>query len=194
MEFNKWESYYENIIKDLGFSKEKDDEAAQILVDLLKDRSVISLDDLSARIEDKDTLVFGLGPSLEEDADKVLDLFGIQSGGQLPEEPLIVTADGATSVLLQRGIDPHIIVSDLDGNVEDQVCRRLDTRVEANVAVAQRHRTGCVPARRIPGHVVAGNRFVVGRRLQDAEKRQQRGQKHHGRQVDRFDGSHPALQ
>jgi len=121
MEFSKWESYYENIIKDLGFSREKDDEAAQALVDLLKDRNIISLDDLSARIKDKDTLVFGLGPSLEEDADKVLDLFGINSGGPLPTEPLIVTADGATSILLQRGIDPHIIVSDLDGNVEDQV-------------------------------------------------------------------------
>jgi hypothetical protein len=63
---------------------------------------------LQSLIRNRDVIIFGAGPSLEE-AVKTLD----------KEGKTLLAADGATSCLLENGIYPDIIVTDLDGEIKD---------------------------------------------------------------------------
>jgi uncharacterized Rossmann fold enzyme len=107
MKFEEWEPYYKAILEDFGWTSEGDEKAALLISSMLPDPS-FTLKKLKALIEGKDVLVCGKAPSLES------DLSGVDAG-----EYIIVVADGATSILLKRGIVPHVIVSDLDGDHVD---------------------------------------------------------------------------
>ncbi|MGQ9582026.1 MAG: 6-hydroxymethylpterin diphosphokinase MptE-like protein [Thermoplasmatota archaeon] len=109
MDFSEWEKYYEQILLDFGFERSKDEEAAGVLAGLTTGMSLAGVEDLRQHLADKEVFVFGNGPSLEE------ALKGRSFGGTL------VAADGATTALMARGLVPHIIVTDLDGRVEDQL-------------------------------------------------------------------------
>ncbi|MCZ7372574.1 MAG: DUF115 domain-containing protein, partial [Candidatus Methanoperedens sp.] len=61
-------------------------------------------------IKGKDVLVCGNASTLSSDLDK-FDM----------DEYVIIAADGATSTLLGKGIIPDIIVTDLDGNIPDEI-------------------------------------------------------------------------
>lgn len=107
MKWNHWKSFYFQILNIMGYDKEKDREAALLLRELLlENKNYILAGDIRERIEEK-VYVFGAGPSLEKKLEKR------EFGGTL------VSSDGATSALLENGIVPHIIVTDLDGNFED---------------------------------------------------------------------------
>jgi uncharacterized Rossmann fold enzyme len=103
MNFNEWAPLYREILKEFGFSEEADVEAAKVLNELLPENPPI--DRLKNLIEGKVVNVFGAGPSLEE----------IE---EFPEGPSIV-ADGATSFFIEKGVVPDVIVTDLDGQMED---------------------------------------------------------------------------
>ncbi|HEY9247461.1 MAG TPA: 6-hydroxymethylpterin diphosphokinase MptE-like protein, partial [Candidatus Methanoperedens sp.] len=60
-------------------------------------------------INGKDVLVCGKAPRLHDDIKKI-------EAGKF----LIIAADGATSILMKNGIIPHIIVTDLDGDMDDE--------------------------------------------------------------------------
>lgn len=111
MNFNDWEPIYEEILHDFGFSREKDEASAQLLSELLKKKrnSLLTLDKLQNIIKDKEVIVCGKAPRLLNDVTKL----------QTKKNKVIVAADGATSTLLSRGIIPHVIVSDLDGAMDD---------------------------------------------------------------------------
>jgi uncharacterized Rossmann fold enzyme len=70
---------------------------------------------LRATFKGREAVVAGNAPTLEE------DLGGVS-------HPLIA-ADEATSVLRKAGIAPDLIVTDLDGNVEDQIAANADGAV-----------------------------------------------------------------
>jgi len=109
---HEWWPWYDKIIKELGYDPNKDQFAADILSRLISKRT-IKLQNLKDSIFGRPVLLFGAGPSLEEDLQQLLkkDLFN---------KFLIVSADGATSALLKIAkITPNIIVSDLDGNIQD---------------------------------------------------------------------------
>jgi uncharacterized Rossmann fold enzyme len=106
MDFAQWEKFYIEILRDFGFSRDADENSAKRLHDSLKGRSA-SLTDLKQLIDGKDVWVVGNAPSLEKDLD-IAELDGT-----------IIAADDAVSVLAAKGIRPHIIVSDLDGDIED---------------------------------------------------------------------------
>ncbi|MBN2066438.1 MAG: DUF115 domain-containing protein [Candidatus Thermoplasmatota archaeon] len=108
-----WKPVYESILRDFGFS-ERDDESTAIVLDSLlqQKHSVYSLDSVCALLKHKRVIVCGAGPSLESSLIAHRTLLG---------EAVCITADGATSALLKQGVTPDIIVTDLDGNVCDQV-------------------------------------------------------------------------
>ena len=103
MNFTEWAPLYREILQEFGFSEEADKEAARLLNELLPENP--PLDRLEALISGKTVNVFGAGPSLEEIT-------------KFPEGTSIV-ADGATSFFMENGEVPDIIVTDLDGKMED---------------------------------------------------------------------------
>ncbi|MEM2924068.1 MAG: 6-hydroxymethylpterin diphosphokinase MptE-like protein [Methanocellales archaeon] len=105
MNFESWEPIYKLILKDFGYSREKDEYAALLISKLISD---FKLDRLKELIEGRDVVICGKSKKLEEEI-KEVDLEG----------KVVIAADGATSILLKHEIYPHIIVSDLDGNMDD---------------------------------------------------------------------------
>lgn len=109
MDFAQWEPIYKEILRDFGWQREKDEEAALLLSSVLKGRSNDPAI-LINKIKGKDILVCGKASTLSQDLDKIEST-----------KYTIIAADGATSVLLQKGINPDIVVTDLDGNIPDEV-------------------------------------------------------------------------
>jgi hypothetical protein len=117
--FQEWEPIYIDILEDFGFSRARDEEAAEELSELLgsfgseERRRIISA--LSDRLSGKRAVVCGNAPSLASD-------LGCLMSGDVPSGRrtfALVAADGATSALLKAGVVPDVIVTDLDGDVED---------------------------------------------------------------------------
>lgn len=103
MNFSEWAPLYREILQEFGFSEEADVAAAKVLNELIPENPPI--DRLKNLIEGKTVNVFGAGPSLEQIK-------------EFPEGTSIV-ADGATSFFVENGEVPDIIVTDLDGKLED---------------------------------------------------------------------------
>ncbi|WXG43972.1 MAG: 6-hydroxymethylpterin diphosphokinase MptE-like protein [Promethearchaeati archaeon SRVP18_Atabeyarchaeia-1] len=111
MEFARWMPWYEKITSSFGYSVDKDREASLVLSDLLS-RAAAPLAALRRIVKGRDILILGAGPSLEN------NLAELVSSG-LERSFKLVAADGTTSALLEESIIPHIVVTDLDGCVED---------------------------------------------------------------------------
>ncbi|MEA2045544.1 MAG: 6-hydroxymethylpterin diphosphokinase MptE-like protein [Euryarchaeota archaeon] len=114
MRFEYWEPIYLEISEEFGFSRERDEEAARLLSLLLRSDQTISdqeeqsgLDAIGSIVRGRDVLVCGNAPCLARELDDV-------SPGYV-----MIAADGATTVLLEMGIVPEVIVTDLDGTVPD---------------------------------------------------------------------------
>jgi uncharacterized Rossmann fold enzyme len=116
MKFEEWEPVYELVLKDMNFERLYDERAALILSKLLEIKArrkmpeVIEIDVLRDAIGGKDVLVCGKAPKLSNDI-KNVDF----------KKYVTIAADGATSVLMKSGVVPDIIVTDLDGNMDDEV-------------------------------------------------------------------------
>lgn len=124
MDFDRWEPIYLQILDDFGFSREGDERAAIILSEMLTDSNAVGTAVLTELIQGKDVLVCGNAPVLPDDL-KFID----------PEDYVIIAADGATAVLVDRGIIPDIIVTDLDGDVEKEIIANQ----KGSIAVVHAH-------------------------------------------------------
>jgi len=113
MNFEEWEPHYKQIIADFAFNREDDERAAEYLSRTLKEpRAGLELVEerlLKRMLEGKTVYIFGEGPTLDDDV------------ANYTFDGTIIAADGATTALLKNRIVPHIIVTDLDGKVSDQV-------------------------------------------------------------------------
>jgi uncharacterized Rossmann fold enzyme len=109
MNLEKWLTIYEEIVLDFGYSNELDIESSRLLNTFLGPPGLMRLDTL---IHDRDVNVFGAGPSLEK-----LERF---------PDGVNIASDGACSFLLEIGTVPDIVVTDLDGRIEDLL--KADTR------------------------------------------------------------------
>lgn len=107
MKWSLWKPRYQRIVRELELDERADTEAARTLNALLSEPD---LEGLRRLIRGHPCVVFGAGPSLEEDA-LSLSLRGFRNA-------TIITADGATSVLLQYRV-PDVVVTDLDGDLKD---------------------------------------------------------------------------
>jgi 2-amino-4-hydroxy-6-hydroxymethyldihydropteridine diphosphokinase len=135
MQFTTWEPIYRAILEDFGFSSALDKEAAKLLNELLRHREQ-SLFSAAAQLRGREVLVVGNAPTLKDELENLREC-----------NRTLVAADGATAVLLEKGIVPEIVVTDLDGP--------FDAILEANKmgAIATVHAHGdnldalkrCVP-------------------------------------------------
>ncbi|MDK2891849.1 6-hydroxymethylpterin diphosphokinase MptE-like protein [Methanohalophilus sp.] len=124
MEFNDWKPIYKQILEDFGFSKEDDESAALLLSTLLIADSVEPPETLMQLIHGKNILVCGNAPTLKKELDE-LNL----------QDYIIIAADGATSVLVDREVIPAIIVTDLDGDVE----KEIEANIQGAIMVVHAH-------------------------------------------------------
>ena len=107
----EWKVWYAEIARALHLSEVKDQAATDRLSLLISHGS--TPEDLKNLLRRRAAIVFGAGPSLEFDIREAVkqDVFLHTS---------TICADGATSAFLQTtGRPPDIIVSDLDGNLDD---------------------------------------------------------------------------
>jgi uncharacterized Rossmann fold enzyme len=109
MNFRVWNPYYNEILKDFGFSREEDEKARDLLDGLLGDRSGGPEVDLSKLITSKVVYIVGNGPSVHESL----------KNNELPTP--IMAADGATTISVKYNNRPTMIITDLDGTIEDQI-------------------------------------------------------------------------
>ena len=115
MKFEEWEPIYNLILEDMHFDRLYDERAARLLSKMLEMKArkkipdVVEIEILWKAINGKDILVCGKAPRLKDDL-KNIDV----------KKYVVIAADGATSSLLNAGITPDIIVTDLDGNMDDE--------------------------------------------------------------------------
>ncbi len=111
---DEWNKIYLWIRSILPLNFEMDQISTEILSHLLQKTINISYpEDISRIVTAKGIIiVFGAGPSLEKDVDRAEKI------GLTRDIPIFVS-DGASSYLLEVGIIPTAIVTDLDGNLED---------------------------------------------------------------------------
>jgi len=139
MDFEVWEAYYRRILEDFGYARAEDERAARVL-DAALGGTRIDPESLRPLFAGRDATIAGNAPSLTEELVAV-------------EHPL-VAADEAASVLREAGLRPDVIVTDLDGKVEDHIA----ANAEGAVVVVHAHGDN-VPAiekwaPRFPGRVI----------------------------------------
>lgn len=103
MQFATWEPIYQSILEDFGFSRDRDEEAAELLAGILREHGPM-LQAAKAIVAEQRAVVCGNAPTLEEELKELHE-----------REAIFLVADGATAVLLKHNIVPDIVVTDLDG-------------------------------------------------------------------------------
>lgn len=102
MNYDEWGLFYKDILYEFDFSASEDIVAARILNSLVESLPMEVLEEMLAG---KTACIYGSGETLEE-------------VGDFPRCARIA-ADGATSYLLGKGVVPEVVVTDLDGKIED---------------------------------------------------------------------------
>jgi len=99
-----WKKRYSDILKEFRYDERKDKESAVLL------NSVLKKSDINKKIEnlirDKTVLVIGSGPSLSSAIPKLKKY----------KKSIKIAADSSIKPLVENGIIPDIIVTDLDGD------------------------------------------------------------------------------
>jgi uncharacterized Rossmann fold enzyme len=126
MDYKTWKPIYETIMREFNFPIESDEKSAGVLNKLLEKKKLFSFSKLSDLLKNKEILVFGAGPSLES--------FILRHKKKFANS-VKLAADGATSALLKYNIYPDIIVTDIDGNVSDQ----LRANAEGSIMMIHAH-------------------------------------------------------
>lgn len=103
-----WKRRYQSILKELSYSEKKDKESAVILDSILKKNS--NYQKIIKLIQGKTVFVIGSGPSLSFAIPKLKKF----------KKSIKIAADSSLKPLLENGIVPDIIVTDLDGD-EDAI-------------------------------------------------------------------------
>ena len=99
-----WKKWYSNILKEFKYDEKKDKESAIILNSILK-RSNIN-DEIVNLIKNETVFVIGSGPSLSTAIPKLKNL----------KKSIKIAADSSVKPLVDNGIIPDIVITDLDGD------------------------------------------------------------------------------
>ena len=110
-----WKKRYFSILKELNYSQKKDKESALILDSILQKTDTIKK--IERLIQGKTVFVIGSGPSLSFAISKLKKL----------KKSVKIAADSSLKPLVDNGIIPDIIVTDLDGN-EDTIKKISKTK------------------------------------------------------------------
>jgi len=104
MNWKNWMKIYEKIEEDFRFKRELEVESRDTLSKILGDR-VLSIGDIKS-IVGKEVYVVGFSPSLEEEIELI------------PDKATIIAADDAAVILNDLGLEPKIVMTDLDGDMD----------------------------------------------------------------------------
>ena len=110
-----WKKRYFSILKEMNYSEKKDKESALILDSILKKTD--SIEKVKEIIQGNTVFVIGSGPSLSIAIPKLKKL----------KKSIKIAADSSLEPLIDNGIIPDIIVTDLDGN-EDTIKKISKTK------------------------------------------------------------------
>lgn len=128
MEWNEWMPFYDAISRDLSLDRSRDEMSCSVLSSLLLSNPNLSDPDetlLSAHrlMLGRDVYVLGAGPGLEAELDRLITEMTAKGrwGDDDTAKDVLVAADGATSAALGRGYVPQVIVTDLDGDAQEQM-------------------------------------------------------------------------
>ena len=102
MRLNDWLPVYGEILEDMGFSRSEDESSARLLKVLMSNADLIDPDELV--FSDTATVIGPAFPDLE-------DLDG----------RTVLSAGSATETVMESGIVPDIVVTDLDGDIDSQI-------------------------------------------------------------------------
>lgn len=108
MRFSDWEPTYTEILSDLGFNRSEDEMCVRILKMATVNCHLIDDDEFGECFSDTVTIV-GNAPCLEDD---------ISSKGTVGT---VVASGSSVGRLLEMGIMPDIVVTDLDGDIGPQM-------------------------------------------------------------------------
>ena len=126
MFYNDWKPVYKKILKDFNFKEQEDTKSTKVLDDIIKKKKNFSIKKLETLIQGKEVVIFGAGPSLKNMIIKHENKF---------LNKIKITADGATTALLEKNIFPDIIVTDLDGKISDQI----RTNLQGSITIVHAH-------------------------------------------------------
>ncbi|MDE0091615.1 MAG: DUF115 domain-containing protein [Thaumarchaeota archaeon] len=105
-----WRDMYNAILADFAYDTTRDDKSARTLDRILDEAGVPdAYPALRKLIKGETVLVAGSGPSLDESLDTL---------ARHADTAVLIAADTAAKPLVDRGIMPHVIVTDLDGDIE----------------------------------------------------------------------------
>lgn len=108
MRFSDWEPIYISILEDFGFDRSGDEMNVRILKMVTVNSDLIDDDEFGECFGDEVT-VFGNAPCLESD----IDSKGFAG--------TLVASGSSVGRLLDRGIRPDVVVTDLDGDIDSQI-------------------------------------------------------------------------
>ena len=121
---NHW---YPKISEFLGINMKEDEKALrEVLNEIRSNTSVEFLRKAISR--SNNILIFAPGVNLEIEFEKHIPLFK-------KEDSILIAADGATTHLMEQGFIPHIIVTDMDGNMDYQ----FEAQASGSILVAHVH-------------------------------------------------------
>jgi len=103
---------YKDIIQILNLDEKKDVKSAKILSEIsCQTDEVINLKYIKEKIAGKNIIIFGAGPSLMLDLERLMKLKNFSGFVK-------ICADGAAKAMIEQKIIPDFIVSDLDGDID----------------------------------------------------------------------------
>lgn len=125
MRLADWMPVYRQISSEFGFSEDEDIVSAHTLAELLMPRATdcVRVMDYLMRGFPNEVYVCGGGECLSNELSSI------------PSQAFVIAADGATTSLLDSGIKPKLIVTDLDGVIGDQV----DANAEGTMVFVHAH-------------------------------------------------------
>lgn len=101
MDYEEWEPIYKKILSDFGYSEEKDKKSARVISEIR------GSDGLSPLKKLEDNRVEVIGPFYENNISD--------------ENTLKIAAGSSAEAMVERGVSPDLLVTDLDGDTQLQV-------------------------------------------------------------------------
>lgn len=152
LDIEAWMEKYYWIAKIMGYNVSRDREATLILASILRDIEP-PLGLVREVLRDNDVVVFGAGPSLDSQVDMLLE-----NRRGLLERSVLVAADGASEALLERGLTPNILVTDLDGG--DDII--LDCARRGSVLAIHAHGDNIGLIKRLVPEILKYTKKIIG--------------------------------
>ena len=106
MMISGWPAKYNKILKEFNFNKKSDEESASLLEEMIKENNQV--EKLEKIIKNQIVFVVGSGPSLSKSIPYLKNF----------KKTIKIVADSAVKPIVENGIKPDVVVTDLDGDLK----------------------------------------------------------------------------